>query len=567
MRRLLAIAALVLVGVAVLSGTRIGQRERQADKIIEETLTGGDRFVPLHVILKVVKKDPNGFALNGDEAVKVSVVRTHERGGLYDTLTRTWVGKSDSPTTFYVSEDQEQIVLHPKSLPAGVWMQGSMGAGKTTAGGIWLILRVIEHAEHPLKGAGVTSPIDKRMEEIRKALFGPKTRDGLRVGGMWHSSWFAWREGDQVCTMCTGLQIDFRTTHIQSAAAGSPIQGQNWAFVLNDELQDYYDLDGDIQARGRAAWNGRYQRFVTVTPKDDPGYRTFRDNIATLHDDWFVKLVLGPNSPFIPESHWERMRRGMYESEFRRKVLAEDVPSENRIYVTWDRKRNLRPWPRVGAVDVTARELARFGFQNAGMLVGFDPGRIYDVSVFLRAYLPKNAKPNQAPDWYVVDEVTTERSTTDRHGMAILAALRKWGCNSYAGGPVAVVRCDPYTKTGTDTEHPDITVYKKLESLGLTVRPAAYAVGAAKPGKVPPEARIDMVNTLLYAADETSRLFVSCDEHGTPCAKRLVDALERSDDTTDRRKDKYDLSHWPAALAYALWAIEKPRLDDLRRLA
>jgi len=557
------LAVLLLVGFALL--TNLSFRERQAQKEIARSLTGSDRFVDFGIVLHTVVKDEQGAELIAGSP-KLRIVRTHRFGGIYDTLTKQWAGASRSPVVWFVSVEQEPIVLHADQMPAGVWMQGSMGAGKTTAGAIWLALRVVKHATHPLKGAGVTAPTDKRMEEIRKTLFGSKDRDGERVGGMWPRAWFSWREGDQVCTMATGLQIDFRSTHIQSAAAGSPIQGQNWAFVLNDELQDYYELDGDIQMRGRAAWKGRYERFVTVTPKDDPGYRTFRDNIATLDKDWVVQPVLGPNSPFISEEHWERVRRGLTDREYQRKVMAIDVPAENRLYVTWDRSRNLRPWPRVGSLDVTAKELARFGFPNGGMLVGYDPGRIYDVSVFLRAYLPRGAKSGQAPDWYVVDEVTTKRSTTDRHGMAVLEALKRWGCNVYAGGPMAFVRCDPYTRTGTDTEHPDITVYKKLESLGLTVKPAAYGPGALKPGKVPPEARIDMLNTLFHAADGATRLFVSCDESGTPAAKRLVDALERSDDNNVQRKDEHDLSHWPCALAYALWAIEKPRLDDIRRL-
>jgi len=553
------LAVLLLVGFALL--TNLSFRERQAQKEIARSLTGSDRFVDFGIVLHTVVKDEQGDELIAGSP-KLRIVRTHRFGGLYDTLTKQWAGPSRSPVVWFVSLEQEPIVLHADEMPAGVWMQGSMGAGKTTAGAIWLALRVVKHATHPLKGAGVTAPTDKRMEEIRKTLFGSKDRDGERVGGMWPRSWFSWREGDQVCTMATGLQIDFRSTHIQSAAAGSPIQGQNWAFVLNDEEQDYYELDGDIQMRGRAAWNGRYERFVTVTPKDDPGYRTFRDGVALNGEDWHVQVVLGPNSPFIHDEHWERSKRTMSEREFRRKVLAEDLASELRTYHAFDRNENVRPVPHIGMVDVTGRELQPWG--RFRLLVVFDPGQTVHASAFLTARAPAKAAPGYAPDWYVTREVATQHATVERHIAELTEALRKM----YGMAPQDVlVRADPAGDTESDDQHPDLTVYKQFQRAGFTILAADYRSGKRR--LVPRNARIDMMNTLLCDATGRRRLFLACDEHrvcSVPLTLKAFEVQERDAEGKAERgkKGKGDFTHYTVNIGYGLWAIEKPRLDDLR---
>lgn len=544
---------------------------RKSRREVESLLRGNERYVDFGVTIHVVRQDPNGeIEIPGLES-RLTIVNTHPRGAMFDTLKKKWHGPSQSPVVWYLSEEQEPIVMHDASMPAAVWMQGSMGAGKTTAGVIWLALRVIEHATHPLKGAGVTAPTDKRMEEIRKTIFGPKDKDGLRVGGMWPRQWAQFREGDQVATCATGLQIDFRSTHIQSATAGSPIQGQNWAFCLNDELQDYYEINDDIRARGRAAWLKRYQRFVTVTPKDDPGYRVFRDKIATLTEDWRVQYVLGPNSPFIDGAHWEVCKREMSLRKYQRVVLAQDVAGENVVYWAWSHSENIRPiqqvprWP-----DVTRTELARRATGQYEILVGYDPGRLFDVSVLLKAYQPpigRNAKVPPAPVWFIVDEVTTERSSTEHHVRELLKVLRdKWGCNLQGDGPKAFVSADPYGDTANDEEQPDVTVYRTFQSAGLHIKAAAYRANSTKAAKVPKEARIEMVNKLLCNAAGERRLFVACNDNRMPCAPKFVEAVERlerdGDNRAERdRKDANDLTHWPCAVGYALWAIEKPRME------
>jgi hypothetical protein len=574
------------IACAAMALSSLRERSRAADRELDEALEGDHRFVDFGVVLCTVRMDKERAARmeRGDEPMSgepptVVVGKPRRFGGMFDVLEGTWCGPSERPCTWYVSEEQEELVLHAPSLPAGIWMQGSMGAGKTTAGGIWLALRVIEHATHPLKGAGVTAPTDKRMEELRKVLFGPKDRVGQRHGGMWPKSWFTWREGDQVAVMSTGLQIDFRTTHIQSSTAGSPIQGQNWAFCLNDELQDYYELDGDIIMRGRAAWGGRYQRFVTATAKADSGYRTHKAKV-NQSKDWAVRKVIGPNSPFIWPKFWPGAIAQMSKSEAARKIWGEDSGPERAVYPSWKREVNLRPVPRIGVEDVTKRMLAPWGDRYA-ILIGHDPGSLCDVSILLKAYEFTNARradgSRPRPAWWVIGEVTTRQTTTDRHVVELLQKLQApplycnlTGFNGKRSAEVneALCRIDPSSRTGDDEARPHASVRVIFQSAGIRALEAAYVASTdvVKSGRVPKRAGIEMIDRLLCDPFGETRLFIDCDEDGTPCAPQLVRSLETMErdaagNAETEKKDEKDLSHWPAALRYALWAIERPKFD------
>jgi hypothetical protein len=312
---------------------------------------------------------------------------------------------------------------------------------------------------------------------------------------------------------------------------------------------------------------------VTVTPKDDPGYRVFRDKIATLTEDWKIQFVLGPNSPFVDAKHWAVCKREYSLRKYQRVVLAMDVASENVVYWAWSHDENIRPiqqvprWP-----DVTRHELNKRAQGQYEILVGFDPGRLYDVSLLLKAYQPPTgprAKAPPPPVWFIVGEVTTERSSTDHHCGALLRVLREqWGCNLTSDGPQAFVSADPYGDTANDEEQPDVTVYRTFAKYGLHIKAAAYKAGSTKPAKVPKEGRLEMINKLLCNAAGERRLFVACNDNRQPCAPKFVEAVERlerdGDNRAERdRKDANDLTHWPCAVGYALWAIEKPRLEAM----
>jgi hypothetical protein len=203
------------------------------------------------------------------------------------------------------------------------------------------------------------------------------------------------------------------------------------------------------------------------------------------------------------------------------------------------------------------------------VLVGFDPGKRKNVSLFLKAY---QVTGQREPWWFVVDEITTEQQTMEAHVDAVKDRLtRRWGLFKRdlrnrldPDCPTVLVRADPCTNSGSDEEHPDLTVYRLWQNKGLDIRPASYRPGTATRANVPKEARINMLNSLFCSAAGVRRLFVACDDRKTPAAPLLVRAVETAQrDISERaeteKKDDRDVSHWPAALGYGLWSVEKVR--------
>lgn len=562
------IAALVVLGACV--ATEHSWEMKKARREMRQAVHGDTRVVDYGVHLRVVVKDPNGEQLI-PESPRLRVVREYHFGGLYDTALRVWCGQSTNETEWLCSVEQEPLILHGEELPPWIYFLSGFGVGKSTGAGMWGGLQIIKTATLPiaaLKGAGVTSVTGKRMESLRRAILGPKDENGIRMGGVWPAHWGTWREGDGVYTTRTGLQIDFQPTHAASAALGSPLQGQNWPiFEINDELQDYYQAESYLQARGRGG--GRVvPRFATVTPKSDPGYRDFQE-LVEKSPDWHVAKVSALTTPFLSDDYWAVRKRNMTAVAWAREVLGEDVPSENRIYFAFDRKENVRPRPVIGARDVTNVELGRFGFQDTWLLQGHDPGLILDYTLIVKAFqLPQRdpkSKRLDDPVWWVIGELETQGGT-EIHCSALSKLVRsRWNVRT-------LTHMDPHGVNQTnDDERPDITARKTFIKHGFPTVPAAYSPGKSTPGQVPREAGIEMVNMLLCNAQGERRLFIDTNPDGTPVAPKLVKALESQErDVAGRaergRKGIGDLTHYTAALRYALWPIEKVRLADIRSM-
>lgn len=583
LRRLTLATVLVATGCAMLSD--VTWRERRQAKIRAE-LRHVDR-VDMGVALHVVERDANGHQLI-EGAPPLRIVRTHRRGGMVAIRSEDgkrvaqWCGPSRSPVTWYCSREQEPLILHGDDLPLWLLIQGSEGSGKTTIIPQWAAFRAFEHIGTD-REIGITAPTNKRMAHIKRA-----------IAQHWPAHWYRYVDDTKLYTFHAGPRVQLVSAHQQSEAEGSPIQGFNWVAHAGDELQDHYEKDADIIARGRSAPGGKYRRLNTSTFKDAPGWRDFRGKVET-NDRWQLVKLLGMQSPFVHPEHWESMRKGLTPREYRRRVLAQDVGPERQVYYAWSRKEcelldvdgstvvrngktvirpgNVRPRPIVGSTDVTMRELAPWA-PNASILLGHDPGKRKDVTLFLKAYQVNGAKE---PWWFVVDEVTTEGVIYEGHVATVLKRLRDvWGVEKYDGRGVlqttrALVRADPYTDNGRDENHPDVTAYRVWQQNRLDIRPAAFRPGTNLRTVVPREGRIDMVNTLLCNMNGECRLFVA-EESGRIAAPKLVDALEsmERDDANNaehEKKDERDKSHWPAALGYALWAIEKPRIERLRGAA
>jgi hypothetical protein len=544
------------------------------------TRADGGRYVDLGIEIRVVRQDVEGGAVFLVGKPPLRPVAVHHVGGIWDTIERRFVeedegDRSSCPLVWYVGERQAALLLGiwANPLSGTRWLLVSAeGGGKTVTMSQALWVFVLALSKLGIFGAiGVTAPTHTRLDTFIKAICDQAVVDA--PNNPKPDAFGTFYTATKDIRAVTGHTIQPRGTKKASEATGSPVQGFTWLGSFDDELQDTVanGADADIEARLRGAENSI--RVCTATAKDSSGWRSFRESKGAS-PDWKIERIRFNENPFVWPAHWERLKRNVSAREWQRRGLAMDVGPERMVYTAWEREKNLRPVPAPWAEDITASELAGYG-RNIGVLVGYDPGKLFDVSVVLKAYrLPKSG----AVHWWVVDELTTEQSTSEQHAQALMKLLReKWGVHRLDlrgrpldGSPVALVRADPY---GDSAEKPDRSVYTVFKQFGFDIRPAAYspvrqggqAIQAPGAGRIGREERIELVNTLLCNANGDRRLFVACDDHRQPVAPKLVESIEMSERDEGGKaeavkKNAYDLTHWSAALGYGLWAVERPRM-------
>ncbi len=560
--------SVLLVFVAWLLGgcmlTNQSFRDRQIMRKVSDRVEGVDRYVDIGVVLRVVRLDDNG-EITLESGRRVTVVREWPWGGVVDTKAQPpyLCEPSRDPKVWLCSEAQEPIIMHAEDEPLGQLVIGSEGGGKTTALAMWHHRRWVEHIGEYREGLQ-TAPTLKRLGLVQREF-----------QNLWRSNWCRYVNRDDFggFELCDGTRIRFVSTHRQSAAAGSPIQGFNSSWGGRDEMQDQLEVHPDIESRGRAAREGRFKQLGTATAKDDPEFRTLRDSLVT-GGQWSLSKLLVAESPFVAANFLSIKRAsGMTDREFRRRYFAEDLPPENRVYFSWDRTQNVRPVPKIGAKRITSIVLSRKTQNRAhDLLVGHDPGTAKAASVYLDAY---EIKGEIDPVWWVRGELFTMHKTSEQHALAVLEHVRaRHGCNlgrvvnGQHQGPreVAHVRAQP---VGQSNDKPDQDVYRIFARVGLDIRAAQYKKDGTGTGHIAKDSRFEMVNRLLCDANNRRRLFVDCDDLGRPVAPRLVNAFETMERNHSGRgeteeKDEHDLSDVPAALGYALWPFEKESAAALR---
>jgi hypothetical protein len=541
-----------LVVIAMLSNT--GWLTRSVVRDFQEEVQAGDRYVNVSVALQVVRHDPAGDELLPGKPRLRRVGDAIRLGGVIDTKLETpriLPGSFRSPRLWYCSEQQLPIVLHRESTP-GQLVEGGMGAGKTTLGCMWTYVRWLEHMGEFREG-GITAPTNDRLDVVLKELF-----------GMFPAHWYHYQSSTHLITLCDGTRLRGVSTYQQSAAQGSRVQGYNWSWWLGDEVQDQLSALVDAQARLRSGRDGS-KRLGTATSKDDPAYRTARENMISS-GVWSLRRMLGPESPFVPASHWDMLKRQWTERDYRRQVLAEDLPSESRLYHTFDRKENVRPVP-LGARKITSIVLKRkTGNDRDALLVGHDPGTAKAGSVWLDAYEVPGRKGEIL--WWVRGELFTLHATTEQHATQAMEITRKrFGCNYRPDSERAHVRSQPL---GAAEDKPDLSVFAIWKRIGFEIKAAQYSKQGQGIGQIKKESRIGVVNTLFCNAEGKRRLFVECDDRGVCVAPLLVGAIEQMERDERGRAEheeknvRHDKSDLPAALGYALWPFEKELALALR---
>lgn len=538
----------VLLALAVVAGvltTRAARRRKIMNGVVDD-VEATDRYVDIGVTLKVVRASPDGTVLI-DDARPMIVLREYHFGGIIDTKAGTphilpgAAGVSKNPQTWYCSEEQEPIILHSETAPVGKFALGGMGAGKTTAGIMWLYLRWLENLGTRLE-IGVTAPTETRLSLVFNELF-----------KMFPRAWWRFNSETKIVTLCDDFRFRGVSTHRQSASQGSRLQAFNWIGLLADELQDSVQEFKHMMARLRSKADGNAKRLATVTAKDDPAFRELQDTVIKT-GDWMQHTLLGPRSPFVHPDHWERMRRMLSERDYRRLVLAEDLPSESRLYHTFDRKKHIRPIP-LGARKITSIVLARkTNDRRDALLMGHDPGAAKAGTVWLDAYETRE-RPGEVL-WWARRELFTLHKTHEQHAVEALKITREMGANLRPDAERAHVRCQPL---GAAEDRPDLEVFATWKRVGFHIRAAQYNKQGQGVGQIKKESRIGVINTLF----DKNRLFVECDDRGLVACPQLVSAIETMERDHMGRAEheeknvRHDKSDLPAALGYGLWPFER----------
>lgn len=556
---------LLALGVSVLTST--AYRRRKIISSIADTVEAVDRFVDIGVTLKVVRADESGEVLIPG-ARKMVVLREYHFGGILDTkatppaLVEGEAGISANPQVWFCSEDQEPVILHRDSEPVGKLALGGMGAGKTTAGCVWVYLRWLENLG-TRKEAGITAPTEVRLTAVTNEIFDRFPR-----------SWWSYNSETKIVTMCDGFRWRGVSTHRQSEKQGSRVQQFNWVALFMDELQDQVEEFVNAQARLRSKLDGRAKRFASATAKDTPDWRNLKDTIANS-GLWMTHLMLGPNSPFIHPDHWAALKAVTDDREYRRVVLAEDLPPESRLYSSFDRKFNLRPIP-LGARKITSLVLSKkTGDKLDAIAMGHDPGAAKAGTVWADAYQIENRALAAAfgvlPSdvlWWVRAELFTLHATHEQHATQAMKITRdRFGCNVRPDGERAHVRCQPL---GQAEDKPDLDVFAIWKRIGFNIKAAQYSKAGQGVGQIKKESRIGVVKTLFCNAEGKRRLFLECDDRGVCAVPQLLSAIETMErdhlgrPEHEEKNVKHDKSDLPAALGYLLWPFEKELALALR---
>lgn len=532
-------AFLVAFWVSIVGAQRLPQGPTALRRALERYASPIDRYVDFGVRLHVVEQDPKGTELIPGRP-RLRILRTHHKGGIVDVKAAQpfFCGPSTNPVTWYCSKDQEEILLHADASVPGQLVYGSEGAGKTTVLAMWHVLRGL----FPVIGQGLengqTAPTLTRLTLVRDEMF-----------KLYPSHWYTYGFSENILQFVDGTRIRLVSTHRQSAAVGSPIQGFNWSVCGRDEAQDQIDVHDDIESRGRNA-RPTYWQLATATAKDNSDWRNLRDQL-TSSGLWVRRTLLGKRSPFVAAEFWEQKRRSMDPREYARRVEAKDLGAELAVYHQWRREHHLI---RVGAaLDLTEAVLAdRRSYVDPGarftLLVGHDPGAIYNTSTIHRCYLI-----NGQFAWVCVGELQTKQTTAGQHAKKLKELLQDFGCE--LGGAKALIFADPHGKGQASTDYQSVYLAFQKEGLDVT--------SPQSTGTIKRKARVEMVNRLLCDGDGNARFYVE-QKNGVPVAPVLVksfETLEKREGDDDPEgatiKDRADMTHSPVTVGYALWQFEQ----------
>jgi predicted SAM-dependent methyltransferase len=503
------------------------------------------RFRPMLGRLRVYEAAPSDYVPEGpdDEQHAVPVAwRDKVYGGLYDTVLREYV---DAPVNdnqvpeFRVHAGQLELLEYD---PAGdgvsrVMALGGPGSGKTRL----LVIKAILFAlDHPNTIIGIIGASNERTREVFNHFMGVATPRGYVPPGS---------EGvtdDQkhglVVHFWNGAKFEFVTAKAPSRAVGTKIQGRSWHQAFIDESQNIMDqAQADIDERGRAGGCG-YCVWESAT---NFGLRHFLARVDNYKNDPTCRIFrLNPlRNPFVDPKYWERFTHRYSPNEYKRRILAEDVPPEQLVYGGFASRENKRPSPSL-LWDVTKEITAkRYGGAGWSWVVGTDFGVLCTASIWLKAFRDPQKREDDL-QWWAMWEILSGSHSTAAHHARRLA--------EFVHPSDFIVIADP----GINTRDADKSDYELTRREGVTIRPAA-------PAAIRVKHRVSMMNALFCDAKGRRRLYLDCDEKGAPKCPELFKSLISMEpvngDPEGMKKDYRDPSHYPAACAFGVFPWERIR--------
>jgi len=492
-------------------------------------------------------------------------------GGVYDLVERRWAPeiKSD-PIVWYASPEQCEVVLHDRTTTPQPYqlIYAAEGAGKTQCLAMWGLARMLGRigvSDRTLYG-GVVAPTRGRLKDIVRAIQARVPIDTPQ--DQRPDAWGTYHAAEDEIRFHFGITLELRAAQQHSYAAGSPIQGRTWFIALDDEDQDIVEMgrDADIEARLRGVKGT--ERASTATAKDSPRWKMARDK-RIAGGDWVIRRLAWHTNPFEWDERWQKFARNLTERERMRRMEAQDVQDELAVYYAWRHDRGIAPLPDLGAIDVTAEVVAGSGYTSylrpgasLGMIICQDPGRIFQTSLILRAFVIRSELV-----WYVIDEYISGPGRAESAGKSVTARTharglrehlqRRWGCQ-YDPDPGdkasalerVVVLSDPHAR---GEQHPDEDTYVAFQAEGFDIFSASDAAQQIKR-----RARQEMVNGLL----EHGRLLIASRPNGDIASPELVVSFETlkkdaSGESETDRKGVDDKTHPAVACGYGLWSFER----------
>lgn len=462
-------------------------------------------------------------------------------GGHYDRLVRRYVDPpDDAPPPKVLRCHAKQLELLEADDLYEAMLLGGPGTAKTYGGILWKLRRGLKR---PNTVGGIVGPT---VERLRMSIWPDYI---ALVGGI-----LGWidhvADKDMTIRLKNGRVEQFVGARIGDRRRGSASQGRSWDDVLFDEVQNCDpEAIKDGRERGRRAGKDFRVRHTATNFKVSPHFASLKASFVDAPNKKLIRVTPEDNT-FVDRAFYEELRSTMTEREYRIRINAEDIPSDQLTYPEVHDRLSTRPLPTPGDgwQEITRSTFKdRFGIP-ANHILTLDPGSRATVTVELRCFLEPVLRERV---WFICGEVNSLNSETQEEHSAKLLRRYETSLDAIIG--------DPHRNHAGGNSDPGRSAYQAYRADGWKIFPAV-----PQTQNLLKFDRIQMVRRLLCDARGVRRLFFACNdarEHLAPKTWTAFKTLEKGEDGQDEkvRKDWNDMTHWTAGTGYGLVPFELRR--------